>query len=362
MSNLYAVLWSWFPLGRAGIRTGLLFICAFLIFILRVAQLHVGIRTSTSGIATLQDYALKYQTVQTAVWYLLSAWVYSQVFISSAPKSANIQWITDAKNNERPRLNERPIYLMAFFLILAIVQTAVHLIYDYDRVDLPTMKTNSEVKAAKPELGSIESVAPSTKIWASLPSIAGSAFKRALVMTVLTPFIYAISIRYAAWSYTLGFSKLIWNLPKSTALPSASPFHWHILWRTIWGGTLLILIWEVSNRVFSIYVAQEPLKNDRPITYESKDPNGSLLTGLKGKKLQTRVSSKLVLSSGCLLILTGIRVLGVGIDCRTFPGKTKGHIRRHRPKRRIDLVSDLICVHQDHHRNEYSSRDSRPNI
>lgn len=349
MPNSYAVLWSWFPLGRAGIRTGLLFISAFLIFILRVAQFHVGIRTSTSGIATLQDYALKYQTVQTALWYLLSAWVYSQVFISSAPKSANLQWITEAKNTERPRLNERPIYLMAFFLILALVQAAAHLIYDYDRIDLPAMKTNREVKAAKPELGPIESVPPSTKIWASLPTIAGSSFKRALVMTVLTPFIYAIFIRHTAWSYTLGFSKLIWNLPKSTALPSTSPFHWQILWRTIWGGTLVILMWEVSNRVFSIYVAQEPLKNDRPITYESKDPNGSLLTGLRGKKLQTRVSSELVLSSGCLLILTGIRVLGVGINCRTFRRETKGHIRRYRPKRRIGMVSDLIRMHPDCH-------------
>jgi nucleoporin NDC1 len=57
-------------------------------------------------------------------------------------------------------------------------------------------------------------------------------------------------------------------------------------------GFLLIMLWEVGNTAFSAYVAQPPLKNDRPITYESKDPNGSLLTGLKGKKLQTRVSFK----------------------------------------------------------------------
>ncbi|KUJ12091.1 putative acetyl-CoA hydrolase [Mollisia scopiformis] len=48
------------------------------------------------------------------------------------------------------------------------------------------------------------------------------------------------------------------------------------------------MLWEVGNAAFSVYVAQEPLKNERPITYESRDPNGSLLTGLKGKKLQTR--------------------------------------------------------------------------
>jgi nucleoporin NDC1 len=85
------------------------------------------------------------------------------------------------------------------------------------------------------------------------------------------------------------FAKLLWNLPKATSLPLVSPFHWTLLIRTWWGGAMLIMIWEVANAAFTLYVAQEPLKNERPLTYESRDPNGSLLTGLKGKKLQTRV-------------------------------------------------------------------------
>ncbi|POS85302.1 hypothetical protein EPUL_002999, partial [Erysiphe pulchra] len=39
----------------------------------------------------------------------------------------------------------------------------------------------------------------------------------------------------------------------------------------------------------SFYTAQEPLKNGRPITQESRDPNGSLINGLKSQKLQIRV-------------------------------------------------------------------------
>lgn len=295
ISDYYKVLWSWFPFGRAGIRTGLLFICAFSVFVLRVAQLHIGIRTSNSGIGTFKEYAFRYQVVQTAGWYLFSAWIFSEVFIYSAPKSANIKWITDAKNNERPRLNERPIYIMTFFLVLAILQTAIHLIYDYDRIDLPTMKANNGAQATKSELGSTKAVAPSTKIGSYLPNMAANAFQRALIMAILTPFIYSMIIRNTAWGYTLSFAKLFWNLPKTTSLPTVSPFHWRVLARTIFGGTLLVLMWEMGNKVFSIYVSQEPLKNDRPITYESKDPNGSLLTGLKGKKLQTRVSPRLAI-------------------------------------------------------------------
>jgi nucleoporin NDC1 len=141
---------------------------------------------------------------------------------------------------------------------------------------------------------SAKAIGPSTRIRDSLPAVGANAFARVLVMTVLMPFLYSIFIRNTAWKYTLGFAKLFWQLPKTTALPAISPFHWTVLARTLYGGVLLVLLWEIGNKVFSTYVAEGPLKNDRPITYESKDPNGSLLTGLKGKKLQTRVSYRLV--------------------------------------------------------------------
>ena len=36
------VFWFWFPIGPAGIRTLLIFISVLSIFVLRVAQLHLG--------------------------------------------------------------------------------------------------------------------------------------------------------------------------------------------------------------------------------------------------------------------------------------------------------------------------------
>lgn len=41
-SNVPTVLWFWFPIGPAGIRTLLLFISGLSVFVLRVAQLHLG--------------------------------------------------------------------------------------------------------------------------------------------------------------------------------------------------------------------------------------------------------------------------------------------------------------------------------
>lgn len=266
----------------------MLFIAAFSIFILRVAQLHVGIRTTSSPISTLKEYVLRYETIQTAIWYGFSAWLFSEIFVFSAPSSANIRWITDAKNNERPRLNERPIYLMSYFLLLALVQTGWHLANDYDKVEMPAHKTDKSNTSRKAEEASANEITPGTKVLRQMVTVVKDCVSRSLIMSVVSPFIYSIFIRGTAWSYTLGFAKLFWNLPKSTALPIVAPYHWTMIGRTFWGGFLLVLMWEIGNLVFSTYVAQAPLKNDRPITYESKDPNGSLLTGLNGKKLQTR--------------------------------------------------------------------------
>jgi nucleoporin NDC1 len=142
-------------------------------------------------------------------------------------------------------------------------------------------------------------VPPAALLKARLPSLVLMSLKRAVGVAVVSPFLYSTieipiypySVRRFAWGFTRSWAKIFWNLPKSSALPNIRPFHWSLLLRTVSSGFLLIMLWEVGNAAFSAYVAQEPLKNERPITYESRDPNGSLLTGLKGKKLQTRVGS-----------------------------------------------------------------------
>jgi nucleoporin NDC1 len=281
-----AVFWSWFPLGRAGIRSGLLFIPAFMIFILRVAQLHVGIRTSNSAFQTFTRYAVRLETVQTAMWYMLSGYLFSEIYIWSAPADADLYRIKQPHWSDRRVLNEKPIYLTSYLLFVALLQTGIHLFYDYDRIDMPTTKTDE----AASDQNDTSITPPYVKLRAKLPGLAISALSRALGMAIISPFIYSLTIRSFSWSFTRSFAKIFWNLPKSSALPAVRPFHWSVLGRTVLAGFLLIMLWEVGNAAFSAYVAQAPLKNDRPITYESKDPNGSLLTGLKGKKLQTRVS------------------------------------------------------------------------
>jgi nucleoporin NDC1 len=218
---------------------------------------------------------------------MFSAYLFSEIYVWSAPKTADLNRIIKIRNTERPTLNERPIYLTCFFYFHAIVQSGYHLYYDYDRIDMPIMKTNSPGRSAE----SVQTfVSPEVKLKSKLWPLTVSVFYRAVATAILSPFIYSLTVRSFAWKFTRSFAKIFWSLPKSSALPSITPFHWQFLLRTVVAGFLLIMLWEFGNATFSAYVEQAPLKNDRPITYESRDPNGSLLTGLRGKKLQTRVS------------------------------------------------------------------------
>lgn len=258
-----------------------------MIFILRVAQLHVGLRTSYSAYQTFTRYAARVNTIQTLSWYLFSAWLFSEVYIWSAPKSADLDRIKIIPKTNILNLNERPIYLTCFLYFLAIAQSGIHLYYDYDRIDMPITKT-------KPDASSDQRahliVPPAVQFKSRLPVLASSSLFRVVVMVSVSPFIYIYTIRAFAWNFTRFFAKIFWRLPKASTLPDVKPFHMSVLLRTATSGLLLTILWEVGNALFSIYVAQEPLKNERPITYESKDPNGSLLTGLRGQKLQTKVS------------------------------------------------------------------------
>ncbi|KAI9828562.1 MAG: hypothetical protein M1819_006554 [Sarea resinae] len=275
------LFWLWFPVGFAGLRTGLLFISALSIFVLRVAQLHIGQRTTPSPFHTFRQYLFRFDTVQTLLWYSFSAWWFSEVYVWSAPDNSNLNWVTEGKSYERPRLNERPIYLRCIFLVLAVLQSGLHLYYDYDRVLIPTVKPKP---SSATEQNATALTPPLTQIRSALPKLAQTSVFRALIVVMLGPIIYPLFMRQTAWNSTLLIAKVLWALPKSSSPPKIPPYHISLLWRSLVSGSLLMFLWAISNAIFSAYVAQEPLKKGRPLTDESKDPNGSLLNGLKAKR------------------------------------------------------------------------------
>ena len=181
------------------------------------------------------------------------------------------------RSYERPQLNERSVYLRCFVLILAIAQSSLHLALDEDRVCLPHGPTS---EAIPPPLQRLKKLAP-------------SATKTAISVAVCTsaagPLVYIVAVRWVAWRWSLFVARLVWNIPqglKPSVLPLLSPF---LISRSAIMGTLLLCLWGTTNAAFGVYVAQEPLKNGQPLTDDSRDPNGSLLNGLKSRKEPTKV-------------------------------------------------------------------------
>lgn len=259
---------------------------------LRLSQLHVGFRTSHSAWDTFKTYAVKPQVIRTVGWYAFSAWLFGEVYMWCASLDADLNRIKVIPNTERPTLNERPLYLQSYMCFVALGQALTHLYYDYDRLDLPTTKlTSGEENGQRTTLSS-----PSIKLRSELLPMIARSVKLSGALAITSPFIYSFdvgfgSIRRCAWAFQRSWAKWIWSLPKSGSLPSVRPFHYSVFLQTFAAGFMLLMLWEVGNTAFTVYVAQEPLKNERPITYESRDPNGSLLTGLTAKKLPQRVGT-----------------------------------------------------------------------
>lgn len=119
----FSLFWSWFPLGPAGFRALFLFISTLSIFVLRVAQLHFGQRTTTSTFESFWQYTLSRNTILTCFWYLLSAFVFSELYIFSTAKSANLAWI-DPGRCATPSACELSISLLAQILRATPIERA----------------------------------------------------------------------------------------------------------------------------------------------------------------------------------------------------------------------------------------------
>jgi nucleoporin NDC1 len=187
---------------------------------------------------------------------------------------------------DRPRLNERPIYLTSTLLTFAIVQSFIHLFYDYDRVSFPVTKTVPQPSGGQ---SAQATVPPLVQLKAGMPQIVSRALQRAILTATASPLVYAIFFRRTAWSWTYFFAKAVWKLPKASTLSTIPPLHILLLLRGLTSGFMLLFLWEIVNQTFGLYVAQEPVKRGKPLTEGTRDPNGILLNGLKSRRDVTKV-------------------------------------------------------------------------
>src|ERR1700712_3121251 len=114
-----------------GIRSLLLFISSFVIFLLRVANKHIGTTTSKSPIQSTWWEAFSYSPIGTISCYAFSAWFFSEVYLSTLPYTAKLGMVDDGGMIGRSQLNERAVFFRTQLLWLPFIQTLFHLAGDY---------------------------------------------------------------------------------------------------------------------------------------------------------------------------------------------------------------------------------------
>jgi len=87
------LFWRLFVFGRPGIRMMLLFLSVLSVFIIRLANLHVGARNTASGFETFYQHLTTPRTYNTLWWYLVSAFVFGEVYIWSRGNNAHLGWV-----------------------------------------------------------------------------------------------------------------------------------------------------------------------------------------------------------------------------------------------------------------------------
>ena len=182
------------------------------------------------------------------------------------------------------RLNERPIFFRTLFAFLGLAQACMHLYHDYDNIDIPVTKFTR--RAQKTTINTLP--APRTQIKDSIHIYIRRAFLYTCSAAVAGVLSYIIFLRQLLWRTSYALVGTVYSLAKQNKATRFAGLA-DLVGRFLATGFLLVMLWEVSNAAFTAFARQEPTKRGFPLTRESKDPNGTLITGLKSTKPLVKV-------------------------------------------------------------------------
>lgn len=237
---------------------------------------------------TFRKYALRKSNILTLAFYVFSAWLYSEIYIWSRAPEDKLGFTELGREYERIKLNERPLYLRYLFVILAVAQSIVHVSNDYDKIDVAALKPKKERDDSTAAASIRRGLRPREVLTKQFVGMVRGSASLMATSLLLASVLYFLGLRTLIWEYYYSFSRNLWSLSKTSRPTGLAPFL-PLISRFLAQGTLLVLLWKFVNTAFDLYIAQEPLKNDKPITDDSKDPNGTLLNGLKSKKDAVKV-------------------------------------------------------------------------
>ena len=274
--------WSVLSLGLTAFKAIMLFFTSLFVFVLQIATLQIGRPCSDSPAKAIRLRSLSFATVQIILWYFVSAWWFTEVYIWMSPASVDLGWLIQGDMTSPDRLNERPIYLRAVFLFLAAAQSARHVYQGSSFIHIPIETPPS---GAEKDRATHPVLPISTQLQASILRIATVSPIISGAVALTAPVFYTFLFRQSLWAIHLEFAKPFFNLSRAHAravgYPPCNP---SLMYKSFWVGMLLHSTWEGTSRLLKLYFVQSPIKKDSPLSAGSKDPNGTLLNGLKAKK------------------------------------------------------------------------------
>ncbi|KAF2742579.1 hypothetical protein M011DRAFT_472164 [Sporormia fimetaria CBS 119925] len=264
LGDLDSYIWSWFPLGFAGVRTFVITLSIIPLYLLRARQWHTGKRNSLSPWDTF--WKQRFEVARVFVAYAASAFIYGLVYLSMRGADVGLGFTDPGKPHERTKLNERPIYFQFLLIVLACGQAAMHISRDYDRIP-----------ESKPGWGLKEEVS-----YMVVPVLSQAGIQ-AVCVWLVGSVVYFMGFRNWFWGYWYWTMEKVFSLAKTSRPTGLAPFL-SLAIIFLAHGTLLTVLWNFGNTMFNLNMGKEPLRKGLPISATSNDPNGTLINGLKSKK------------------------------------------------------------------------------
>jgi nucleoporin NDC1 len=171
-----------------------------------------------------------------------------------------------------------------FLVVLPLIQTISHLYGGYDTVTLPVGSTPKKAPAGSSSLRFVDAIPVNGRM--AVVSVGQVA-----VTIAIGTIVYLGGLHTLFWRLQYSIARTLFLVPKGNGPRTLAMGDFiRVLGQSMFQGMLLVLLWSTVNTLFDFYISKEPLKKDLPITNDSKDPNGSLLIGLKSKKEIPKVS------------------------------------------------------------------------
>jgi nucleoporin NDC1 len=240
----------------------------------------VGKPTTSHLFQSIQESFLGFEPYGTIACYQMSAFLFAEVCVWSYSGDHKLGIINPGSYNQHPSLNERAIFFRSLFPVLASIQVAQHMYCNLNLLNLPYNKLSQTESKKIGQIISSKAVIRMTIHAAAKSAIAtgaGTVLYMALYRNLLWNFWYRVLSNMYRFRPNYG--------PKGEGTETWLRADMQFLF----AGFLLSFLWEFSNLAYSEYIIEQPLKKGHPLTNDSKDPNGSLLSGLRAKRQFAKV-------------------------------------------------------------------------